>query len=344
MNIEPKHLDALQSLGYTEPEARFLYIVATHSGYFVARQFLAFHGAHWGKRAAVFWSKLERQKHARIERFPKSGAIYHLFSRRLYRQIDEENVRNRRAHELDFVKRRIAMLDFVLANQQYDYLETEQQKVAHFRERLGVHPGCLPAPLYLSRSTSRSSVRYFVDKFPMFLASPSHVVTFIYLHDGRIGYVDFVVHLETYLPLFRQLSGFQMLYVSRTNVPFAKATEIYDSLVRIPLESGIAADLLRYFRVRKAWDDKQYATVTDAELIFRNEARSRFKGETFEQLYRNWRYGQVSSSAIEQKFATSDRSRSVSFQTHQLGQIQVPAGEPNESGADGKNCSLQSRN
>jgi hypothetical protein len=66
MNIEPKHSDALQSLGYTESEARFLYIVATHSGYFVARQFLAFHGAHWGKRAAMFWSKFERQKHARI--------------------------------------------------------------------------------------------------------------------------------------------------------------------------------------------------------------------------------------------------------------------------------------
>ena len=101
MKIEPKYLNALQALGYTEPEARFLYIVATHSGYFVARQFLAFDGAHWGKRTALFWSKLERLKHARIERFPKSGAIYHLFSRRLYRQIDKENLRNRRAHEID---------------------------------------------------------------------------------------------------------------------------------------------------------------------------------------------------------------------------------------------------
>ena len=50
MNIAPAHLDALKALGYTETEARFLYIVATHSGYFVARQFLAFTDAHWGKR------------------------------------------------------------------------------------------------------------------------------------------------------------------------------------------------------------------------------------------------------------------------------------------------------
>jgi hypothetical protein len=46
MNIAPAHLAALEALGYTEAEARFLYIVATHSGYFVARQFLAFTDAH----------------------------------------------------------------------------------------------------------------------------------------------------------------------------------------------------------------------------------------------------------------------------------------------------------
>ena len=43
------------------------------------------------------------------ERFPKSGTIYHLFSRRLYRLIGKENLRNRRAHELDFIKHRTSM-------------------------------------------------------------------------------------------------------------------------------------------------------------------------------------------------------------------------------------------
>jgi hypothetical protein len=42
LSIKPSYLEALQALGYCESEARFLYIVATHSGYFVARQFLAF--------------------------------------------------------------------------------------------------------------------------------------------------------------------------------------------------------------------------------------------------------------------------------------------------------------
>jgi hypothetical protein len=39
MKIPNEHLRAIQSLGYTADEARFLYVVATHSGYFLPRQF-----------------------------------------------------------------------------------------------------------------------------------------------------------------------------------------------------------------------------------------------------------------------------------------------------------------
>jgi len=45
MNISERDIPALQALGYTEIEARFLYVVATHSGYFVPRQYLDFSGA-----------------------------------------------------------------------------------------------------------------------------------------------------------------------------------------------------------------------------------------------------------------------------------------------------------
>ena len=107
----------------------------------------------------------------------------------------------------------------------------------------------------------------------MFFASPSPVVTFTYVHEGAAAFTEFVRHLESYLPLFRQLSEFRFVYASRTDSHFEKAAEIFDSLVKIPLESDIAGDLLHYFRVRKAWDEKQYAAVTDADLIFRNHAR-----------------------------------------------------------------------
>ncbi len=138
VNIAPAHLEALQALGYTEVESRFLYLVATHSGYFTARQLLSFTGAHWGKRTTTFWNKLQTLKHARTECFPKGCVVHHLFSRRLYRLIEKENLRNRREHEFDFIQRRIAMLDFVLLNQGYRYLETEPEKLRFFDVHL--HP------------------------------------------------------------------------------------------------------------------------------------------------------------------------------------------------------------
>src|ERR1700677_296077 len=291
MNVAPAHLDALQALGYTEEEARFLYVVATHSGYFLARQFLGFTGAHWGKRTTLFWSKLESLKHARTECFPKSGVVYHLFSRRLYRLIERENIRNRRVHEIDFIQRRIAMLDFVLLNQRHQYLETEPEKVRFFCNQLNVANQFLPAKIYHGQTTSQPTVRYFVDKFPMFLASDasSPVVTFTYVHASEANFTEFVHHLETYLPLFRQLSAFRFLYLARVDSHFEKATELFDSLVTIPLGSDVSADLLRYFHVLKTWDLSRYASLTEADLIFRNQAKTRFAGQRFVHLSRGWK-------------------------------------------------------
>ena len=159
MNIATAHLDALQALGYTEDEARFLYIVATHSGYFLARQFLAFTCANWGKRTATFWQNLQQRKHVRVERLPKSGVVYHLFSRRLYRQIKRENLRNRRDHEIEFIRKRIAMLDFVLENQSYSYLETEPEKIRFLRDsrRRQTRSSCTALP-WPSRVASDDSI------------------------------------------------------------------------------------------------------------------------------------------------------------------------------------------
>lgn len=321
MNIASSHLDALKALGYTEDEARFLYIVATHSGYFLTRQFVAFTGAHWGKRTDTFWRKLQEREHVRVERLPKSGTFYHLFSRKLYGQMERENLRNRRDHEIEFIRKRIAILDFILENQHYSYLETEPEKIRFF-ETLGIDKHVLPARLYLGRPGSHPTIRYFVDKFPMFgrseLSSLSPVVTFTYVQESEAVLADFIHHLEVYLPLFRQLSAFEFLYVSRTNSWFEKATEIFHSLVKTPLESDIACDLIRYFRVRRAWDEKQYAAVTDADLIFRNEAQKRFVGDRFEGLYRRWKNERITESAIRQQFAPNDRMRRVGFGSYLL--------------------------
>jgi hypothetical protein len=321
MSVASIHLEALATFGYTEEEARFLYLVATHSGYFVARQFLAFTGAHWGKRTTLFWMKLHTNEHARTERFPKSGVVYHLFARRLYRQIGRENLRNRREHETQFIQKRIAILDYVLANPHCDYLETEPEKLAYFREKCGVPSHVLPSKTYHGQPTSQPTVRCFVDKFPMFLDSvdsPSPVATFSYVQGTEANLTEFVRHLEAYLPLFRELPEFHFLYLARTASHFSKAKELFDSLVTIPLESNPGEDLLRYFAIRNAWDLRQYTAVTDADLIFRNQAKTRFAAERFEHLYRGWKAGRVMESDIRAELKSVVVRHTVRFRTEIL--------------------------
>ncbi len=140
-------------------------------------------------------------------------------------------------------------------------------------------------------------------------------------------------HLEAFLPLFRQLSAFRFLYLARVDSHFEKAKELFDSLVTIPLGSDVSADLLRYFQIRKTWDLSRYTSLTEADLIFRNQAKTRFAGHRFEHLYRGWKVGRVTESDIRQDFRGSERHATVHFAAEVLCRFAVPEQEP-----EGKGC------
>jgi hypothetical protein len=333
MNLPRPQIDALEALGYTRAEAKFLYLVATHSGYFVARQFLGFTGCCWGKRTTLFCGKLQADQHARTYRFAHGGTAYHLFSRKVYRQIGRENLRNRREHELEYIRARIAILDFVLGNLDHHYLETEPDKVSYFCSELGVSTHHLPSKTYSGRHAVAPTVRYFVDRCPMFLADSSapRIVTFTYIQGPEANLAGLVHHLHMYLPLFRQLSAFRFLFLARNEAHFVKAAELFRDLVTIPLGSNPAEDLLRYFAIRKAWDLAQYGSLTEGDLVFRNLAKERFQGARFEHLYRVWKIGRVPDAQIRDDYRGSELQHTANFAT----QI-VHAVGPSGTNAEGK--------
>jgi len=85
------------------------------------------------------------------------------------------------------------MVDFVLSHPEYKYPETEPDKVSYFCDQLKVANSFLPAKIYYSQKTSQPTVRYFVDRFPMFpdsvTSSVLSVVTFTYLQGPEAGLV-----------------------------------------------------------------------------------------------------------------------------------------------------------
>ena len=274
------------------------------------------------------------KKHARTERFPKSGTVYHLFSHRLYRQIDRENIRNRRDHEIEYIKQPIDMLDFVLSHPQGNYLETEPEKVSFFCNALKVPSQFLPSKIYCGRKTSQPTVRYFVDKFPMFVGDgdSSSVVTFTYVQGQSTTLTDFVRHLEAYLPLFRQLAAFRFLYLARFDAHFERAGELFNALVTIPLGSEVSSELLHYFEIRKAWELCRYASLTEADLIFRNQAQKRFSGQRFEHFYRSWKAGRIGDADVRKEFAGGSRPVSASFTAEVLSSEAAPEQDESEKG------------
>jgi hypothetical protein len=316
MTFNDQDIAAIQTLGYTLDEARFLYLVAVHSGYFVPRQFLTFSGT---KRSNHFVSKLESRGHATWREYHGTGGVYHLFSRTLYRYMGKENLRNRRRHSVEFIRTRLLLLDFILGNLAFNYLETEPEKVAFFCDLLGVPRKLLPGKSYEGGLRSEPRLCYFVDKFPLFLDHSefpsSPVVTFSYLDPGQASRAGFANHLHAYLPLLRQLETFSFLYIANSPLHFTAAEQCFAALVRMPLQANICCELLRYFRLRNAWDLKRYGSLSVSDIEWLKEATHRFRGERFEGSYHAWSSGVLTEESLRTEFEQLRPQRGVNFRT-----------------------------
>jgi hypothetical protein len=332
MRLPLDHVERIRELGYTDSEARFLYIVAVHSGYFTVRQFLNFEGASSGGHSTRFSQKLIRRGHVRVRDYLGAGMVYKLFSRTMYGQIEEDNLRTRHLHSFDFIRTRLVVLDFILANQELDYLETEQDKINFFCEKLHIGKEFLPAKVYQSRPGGPPRVRYFVDKLPLFLAPPlpgePPVVTLTFVDSGVVTVRYFVTHLQAYQSLFRQMQAFRFLYIACKEAHFQRAEARFRALVKQPLELDLSGEIVRYFEIRKKWDNHEYVVPKTEDFEFLNEARRRFHGDPFENLYQRWLRSETNERDLRTELSHLVPKRSIFFETYLVKDHRSPiAGE-----------------
>jgi len=325
MNFPESSLANLSSLGYTEDEARFLYLVATHSGYFSMRQFLQFTGTKSGDKSVAFSQKLLGKGHATARSFLRNGLVYHLFSRIVYRAISRENLRNRRAHSLEHIRTRLVALDFVLAHLQYEYLETEDDKLNHFSQQLDIPKELLPVKRYSGAVHNRTTERYFVDKFPMFLSSgsiSSPVVTFTFVDPG-LGILDsFKTHLLAYGSLFEALSEVRLVYVSPRPTQFEVARKTFLATAGRPPKKDPGDEILRYFRLQKLWDERKHGKLTTDDMEFLHLSDKRYARHRCQRLYPSWRGGIVSDDFVRSEIQDLAPPRKVIFESELVdGQI-----------------------
>ncbi len=296
MTMTPFQREGLHLLGYTKRESEFLFLVATHSGYFTNRQFKCFAQTESGSVSHAFIRKLLDRKHVSYHAYRSGGRVYHLFARKVYQAIERENLRTRKKHQLDYVKTRLVALDFVLGHPQHRYLETEAEKVAFFENELAVTREILPVKLYRAKRSADITPRHFVDRFPMFVdrhSSPP-VVTFTYVEAGAVSLEAFGTHLRAYLRLFQALPKLQFIYLAPTPRLFQAAESEFYHLLYGASHRTKSASLLDYFRVRKAWEAKE--RVASADVVLLKEAQGRYAARQFEELYEKWRRAAIDDS------------------------------------------------
>ena len=323
MSICMEHVRRLQSMGYNESESRFVYLVATHSGYFVARQFVTYRGQQKGCMLERFIARLLDSHHARAIQYGRTR-VFNLYSRQIYGELEKDNLRNRRQLSDELIHTRLLILDFVLAQPDLDYLETESAKLAYFHGQLEIPLSVLPGHLYVGLKALATTKRYFVDRFPVFLTRvadranvSTSVPTFTYCDSHQLHLKPFREHLRSYQAFLRELPGFEFIYAAPNAIKLDRAqrmfTRMFDSAA--PVSNS---EIIHYFTLRQLWEQKKYNALTREDRDLLRAGNARYPSERFDSLYKQWQSRGPSESEIGAALGSNIGVSRITFRTRLL--------------------------
>ena len=318
MNIRPEHITALRSFGYTEREARFLYVAAIHSGYFTQSHVRQFTGTQPGGTVRAFVKRALEHGHIKESKYQNNARVNQLTYKPMYAAIGRADLRHRREHSFDYIKTKLACLDFIFDHRELDYFEGEADKVQYFEDQFQIKRQEMPGRTYKGANRVPDTIRYFVDKFPMFLDStqPGHPFPTLTYVDPGIGHLtDFSTHLNAYSGFLKRIPHFAFVYAGPNRAFFPKAEKLFKETIETPT-GNLSLQLARYFTVRSAWDAKRYGSLNNADLEFLKHARQCFVGEPFEAMYKGWQSGELMEKQLVMEIENhSFRRQEVQFRT-----------------------------
>lgn len=304
----------LESLGFTERQARFLAVVALHGGYCLRRQYVAFSNVAYGKNVRDFLDSLVEQQFAqRFSLRADRGHIYHVCSRTIYRAIRDEDNRNRREASGAQIARKIMLLDFVLNHGDVEWLGTEADKVELFVDRFGVSRSILPQRVYASiTSDADATIRFFPHKLPLAITSDPPVCHLVYL-SAEPGPANFEAFLGAHGDLLRQLSSWTVIAIAPPNLaPSLVACErAFERFIggQTNFLARRADELVEYFRLRRTVDSGSLAQLSVADINQFRSLKDRFRAAEVERLYQEWvRQGDKALDTLRKTAAGSHRS------------------------------------
>ena len=271
MTLDYDPIASLESIGYLEREASFLYLVAVHSGYFLRRQFCQFVQGERGALPTRFLEKATRLHHIRVIECGRGRHIYHLTSKPVYEALGHRDSQNRRIKGDAYIKSRLMVLDFILANLSANLLEDAPSKVDFFTTQCGIAKELLPHS-YAGR------LMYFSDGFPI-LVTNGGTPRFSFFDEGQVTATRFERFLKQYQSLFEALGEFELTYVADTESSSARATATFNRFLPADRLRGVTSatplgveHFLEYLAASQRYDAKGSVTsARDLEVLREGE-------------------------------------------------------------------------
>jgi hypothetical protein len=293
MKTPAESITVLQHFGYSEREAKFLYLVATHSGVFLQRQYQPLGLSRGACRKFALRTIVKKDAK---EHLPKRGVIkvYELFGQGIYGALGTEKFRRLIASPdsaIDRVAAKLLALDFVLANPDVHYLDQASDKVSYFVTEQKINQEILPSRGW-GRAEGAASVHYFSERYPIFLTAGSdeRLVNFTYIEDENISLKAFASFVRKYRPLFCALGGkFRLIFVSRNTRNFHLAKKLFIKTLAASNKGAKPHLLARFFWLRMMAEEKRFAELANQDLIDWQRGLKRYADPVHEGQYQEWK-------------------------------------------------------
>lgn len=273
------------SRGFTERQARFLVLVARHSGVCVMHQYAAFGGVAFGHTTRRFFAKLERLGWvSTYDCARKRARIYHVRHRELYDAIGDPDSRLRRPPTVPRALERLMLLDVVLAEPDLIWLSTPDEKLAHVSVLTSIKADALPQAA--SPLGSHEPARCFPDHAPVGIHPQGRwVVVCLLTQDGKRELRTF---LERHLAFLAALSTWTLrVAIPAHMAPFGlRLVEEVTKGLSWRFDGQFRDDLVWYFEQRRSGGNPD--SLPDADDRAWRARKRQFSGIAFSALYPVW--------------------------------------------------------
>ena len=270
--------------GFTDRQARFLVLVARHSGVCVMRQYSSFAGIVFGQKTRKFFANLVRLGFvSTYDCAHNRGRVYHVRHRAIYEAIGEPDSWLRRPPGVPRALERLMLLDAILENPESIWMSSSAEKLGYLASR-GISAD--DAPHLSIRQGDHRQVRHFPDRLPIGVHPSGHVVV-VYLHADPM-HDEFREFLQRHTPLLENLPAWTIRIVVPPHlgdVPDRLQKNAWGQLAS-PLSELVLTELRWYFD-RRTGGLAGLSEPADRRRFERCERA--FATDRYTVLYRCWR-------------------------------------------------------